>query len=264
MSAQVPTMPEFNALAARVAKLEAAKPPVVTTRRGCDIPFASSSVWDIGIGGNAQWGAARDVDVARLRQLGLTINAASWGQPTYFATAADPLVQFHCIGKGPRGDVPWDYAMHCPAGAVAAAGTDRHINLFDSTRPSVALSMFACSYNNGRDVTGGVTSYLGGMLDLRRNGLFAADNDFIGTDNYFGMISKYDLDQKVIRHAVRLALSRNASKSPNNIQGSSIGVPWPNDHVDWDAPSTYTGPILAGSTFGIPASVNVATLGRSQ
>ena len=65
---------------------------MAATRNPTDIPFASSSVWNIGIGSNAQWSASTDVDASQLHGLNGAINAGAWGQPIYFGTASDPLV----------------------------------------------------------------------------------------------------------------------------------------------------------------------------
>lgn len=243
----------------------AVTPPV--TRSAMDIPFASASVWNIGIGANATWKTA-GADITKLRSLGLGVNVTTnYGQPIYYGSPSDPLVTFNCSGSGGDGSFPWSYNMHCPAGAQPSSPGDFHMNLYSSDDPTVALSMFFCqSTDFGALVNGSVvTSFLGAKLDLRKNGVFRQDGDFLGTTNYLGGIitERYDLPQGVIKHALRIGLSRDAIMSPNNTQGSTLNVPWPNDHVDYDGPSTYSGPILAGVTIGIPASVNINTLGLS-
>ena len=59
-----------------------------------------------------------------------------------------------------------------------------------------------------------------------------------------------------------LSISPDALKSPGATWDQNI--PWPNGHEDYYGPRDYTGSIVAGSTFGIPMSVNLNSLGLSQ
>ena len=93
---------------------------MAATRNPTDIPFASSSVWNIGIGSNAQWSASTDVDARQLHGLNGAINAGAWGQPIYFGTASDPLVTV--TNTDPLFPVP-PQQFHIPANALAAVGT---------------------------------------------------------------------------------------------------------------------------------------------
>jgi hypothetical protein len=77
-----------------------------------NIPFASSSVWNIGIGSNAQWSTSTDVDASQLHGLNGAINAGAWGQPIYFGTASDPLVTV--TNTDPLYPVPTQQ-LHIPA-----------------------------------------------------------------------------------------------------------------------------------------------------
>lgn len=232
------------------------------------IAFASNSVWNIGMGNGATWAAAGAAETVTLRGLGLGVNASNFGQPIYFGGPGDPIVAFHCNGGGQSGPglggtVPWDASFHCPANAQPAGGSDEHMTVFDSTNHLRALTMAFCTFNNGTDVTGGVTCGLGSILDLTQAGLIYP-SDFNGTDNYLaGVITDYDLAQGVIRHAVRCGISPNVLLSPNPTDGDQTGIEWPNTHVDFQhGPGAYTGNIPVG-TYGIPNSVNLSTLGLS-
>ena len=85
-----------------------------------------------------------------------------------------------------------------------------------------------------------------------------------GSDYNFavGVITDYDVSQGAIDHMVRLAISTNALKSPG--ANWMENIPWPNIHEDYWGAQVYTGNIVAGSTFGIPMSVNLNSLGLSQ
>ena len=70
------------------------------------------------------------------------------------------------------------------------------------------------------------------------------------------------MSQAAINHMVRLAISPDALKSPGATWTQNI--PWPDTHEDYWGPRDYKGNIVAGSTFGIPMSVNLNSLGLSQ
>jgi hypothetical protein len=93
---------------------------MAATRNPTDIPFASSSVWNIGIGSNAQWSASTDGDASQLHGLNGAINAGAWGQPIYFGTASDPLVTV--TNTDPLYPVPTQQ-LHIPANWRPSAPT---------------------------------------------------------------------------------------------------------------------------------------------
>ena len=232
---------------------------MAATRNPTDIPFASSSVWNIGIGSNAQWSASTDVDASQLHGLNGAINAGAWGQPIYFGTASDPLVTV--TNTDPLYPVPTQQ-FHIPANAVAAIGTDAHMSFYDATQPGKLWTYFGCSFVNGHDVTGGITTALGGVWDTTGDGLTNTVTPGSDYDYAAGVITDYDVSQAAINHMVRLAISPDALKSPGADWMQNI--PWPNNHEDYYGPRDYTGSIVAGSTFGIPMSVNLNSLGLSQ
>ena len=123
-------------------------------------------------------------------------------------------------------------------------------------------SYFNVSFNNGRDVTGGLTAALGGVWDITGDGVANLLNP--GSDYNFavGTITAFDLTQGAINHAVRVAIGRDALKSPGLKWTDNI--PWPNTHEDYDGPKFYKGKIVAGSTFGIPVDVDLLKLNLSQ
>jgi Ca2+-binding RTX toxin-like protein len=232
---------------------------MAATRNPTDIPFASTSVWNIGIGSNAQWSQSTDVDARQLHSLYGTVNAAAYGQPIYFGTASDPLVTV--TNSDTLYPVP-PQRIHIPANALAANGTDAHMAFYDATQPGKLWSYFGCSFVNGRDVTGGITTGLGGVWDTTGDGV--TNTVAPGSDYNFavGVITDYDVSQGAINHMVRLAISTNALKSPG--ANWMENIPWPNIHEDYWGAQVYTGNIVAGSTFGIPMSVNLNSLGLSQ
>ena len=133
---------------------------------------------------------------------------------------------------------------------------------YDSTQRTMLWSYYKVSFNNGRDVTGGLTAALGGVWDITGDGVANQLNP--GSDYNFavGTITAFDLAQGAINHAVRVAIGRDALKSPGLKWTDNI--PWPNTHEDYDGPKLYKGRIVAGSTFGIPAGVDLLKLNLSQ
>ena len=107
---------------------------MAATRNPTDIPFASTSVWNIGIGSNAQWSSSSDVDASQLHGLNGGVTPANWGQPIYFGTASDPLVTV--TNTDTSYPVP-PQQIHIPIGALpaAASGTDAHMSFYDATQP---------------------------------------------------------------------------------------------------------------------------------
>ena len=93
---------------------------MTATRNPTDIPFASTSVWNIGIGSNAQWSLSTDVDARQLHGLRGTVTTANWGQPIYFGTASDPLVTV--TDTDPLFPTP-PQQIHIPINALPAAGS---------------------------------------------------------------------------------------------------------------------------------------------
>ena len=85
------------------------------------------------------------------------------------------------------------------------------------------------SFNNGRDVTGGLTAALGGVWDITGDGVANQLNP--GSDYNFavGTITAFDLAQGAINHAVRVAIGRDALKSPGLKWTDNI--PWPNARI---------------------------------
>ena len=256
LTGNVPVDPLTSGIATAVAA-----GPEYSRRRPQDIPFSSDSVWNIGIGSKAKWGLDTDVDVRQLRSLKGVVNAGNWGQPIYFGTPADPLVTVRNTDK--IYPLP-SQRIRIPINAVPAAppGGDGHMAFYDLTQPTKLWSYFSVSFNNGRDVTGGLTAALGGVWDTTGDGVSNPLSP--GSDYNFavGTVTAFDLAQGAINHAVRVAIGRDALKSPGLKWTDNI--PWPNTHEDYDGPQFYKGKIVAGSTFGIPVDVDLLKLNLSQ
>ena len=133
---------------------------------------------------------------------------------------------------------------------------------YDSTQPTKLWLYLSVSFNNGCDVTGGLTAALGGVWDTTGDGVANLLNP--GSDYNFkvGTITAVDLTQGAVNHALRVAIGRNTLKSPGSTWTNII--PWPNLHEDYDGPKFYKVSIVAGSTFNIPVYVYLLKLNLSQ
>jgi hypothetical protein len=131
----------------------------------------------------------------------------------------------------------------------------------DATQPNRRWSYYGCRFNNGFDVTGGITAVLGGAFDACGDGI----TDLQGRPNDYefsiGTITDFDIAQGVIGHALRYSVSMDAALPP---PAWDQGIAWPSVHSEWNGPTQYSGKIQFGATIGIPASVNLAALGLTQ
>lgn len=225
--------------------------PCPGTRLPWDQPFASNSVWNIGIGTGAQWDTT-SAAARQLRSLNGVINTTDWGIATYIGQASDPLVTF----KTEDGTLP-PQQIHVSSRARPTGGTDRDMTFYDTTQPGKVWSFFGVSFN-GSTASGGMGSVYSTMGD----GVTTLVPQQV-TYNYTGVINKYDIDQGAIRHMLRVAISPNDLAMPPNSTWNT-NIPWPNDHVDYNGPTAYTGIIPAGTTYGIPANVDLSKLRLSK
>lgn len=251
-----------------------------TTRNTFNVPFQSTSVWNVGMGSGAIWGNPGDPDVAQLQGLGGKMDGpdGTFGAPLFFGQASDPLVTASSQNFVAGTEV--SIQLHVPANARQSQDSDNVISLADSTQPH---AVFTGSNNcvlsqsplvNGSTIQCGIGNIwdpLGdGVVDTANyhNGIFTAVSDY---GQYPGIITMYDLAQGVINHAMRFSIPTSTELNPGqggNHSGiydpCSPNVPWPNFCVDGSSHDQYDGLILAGSTIGIPASVNINALGLSQ
>jgi hypothetical protein len=223
-------------------------------------PFNSTSVWNTPIGSNAIWSNPSDLDTIALNTPNGTINAGSFGQPFFRGQESDPLVTFTNIDTlAPL--IPQQ--IHCPATATPAGpfpGGDCTMTLFDATNPGLMWSYHSCSFNNGQDVTGGVTAEFGQVDNVCGTGVDADSNTF-GYNFGIGTIRLWELAAGSIQHSLRFAAPAGMLASPGPAWDQN--VPWPNTHVDFNSQDLYTGNLLAGCTIGIPNSVDLSGLGLS-
>ena len=132
---------------------------------------------------------------------------------------------------------------------------------FDLTQPNWMWSYWGCTFDNGQDVTGGVTCGLAQYADVCGDGVTQVTQ--AGDDYNFaiGAIRDWELDAGVINHMLRYAVSQDIAKSPGTYYTDNI--PFPDFNEDYYGPQDYSGNLVFGSTVSIPAAVDLTALGLS-
>lgn len=234
------------------------------TRLPWDQPFANDSPYNIGIGTGAKWDTTSPA-AQHLHQLNGVINVTDWSLPIFVGGPNDPLVTLH-TGDG---EVP-DQQVHVPADAQPPGGTDRNMSFFDTTQPDRVFTYWGAEFANGHDAAGGINFGLGGIFLTGGDGFSASPfgPKQFGYNYSGGIITPFDLKNGVIAHALRIALGTADEAYPAGASRWDNTNQFPVNHTDYiGAPENggaYHGPIPADSTFGIPATVDLSTLGLSQ
>jgi hypothetical protein len=201
-------------------------------------PFAANSPWNTPVAANAAYGSASDPRTADMMQGGTTINSGAYSIPVFVATNADPLTTI----TSPEDTI----AIHAPASAATAAGTDGNLTIIDPTHRFVDEFWIATKTGTNRwsserhvhnDLNGS------GM----EGGIRAAGFSVMG-----GLIRQWEADAGTIDHALVIV-----------IPGSWARRGWvaPAISQDGASSSAYAGNIPLGTRFAIPRSVNINGLG---
>lgn len=219
-------------------------------------PFSSASFWNLPIGSSALWSLASDPDTVALRAQPAAIAAANGGAAIYVGQASDPLVLFTSTSSNQR-DAGLQALVHVPIGA--APGSDGTMTLFDTTQPTEVWTFTNCQIQNQ---TGGYLSAISAACSVTAtNGeadVLCGDGTDTSTLNYgygtAGTIRQWEWAAGVVSHTLRFAMPASAVSRPATLP---FGV----THVFGS--TATSGRISYGCTIGIPASVNLASLGLS-
>lgn len=222
-------------------------------------PASAQSVWNTPQGSGAQFSALTDADQIDLTSLACNINFGTpWGLGVWIGTSSDPLVSITSTGgAGTQRDPNLSASVHVPANATIDPTGDAGMILFDKTQPNKIWAGGPVTFNNGSNVTGGLTF---GQLetDLTCGSMEDAVTGNYGYDAGIGLIRHQDLVQGKIQHALRWAC--DASLLIGQPPDWTTGIAWPQTHSDFNKPG-YTGHIQPGSTIMIPASTNLDAVG---
>jgi hypothetical protein len=209
-------------------------------------PFSSLSLWNTSIGSDAQWSGETDADTLDVRHSGSGISAGQWSVPYFLAQKTDPVKTVHDQdGAYPVADqllnFPADFHFSLPSGGS---------NAFVLMEPS---RRWLFHYAGCQETAQGLSCAIGEKSDTCGDGLGNYD---LGS----GLIRAWELQSGEIKHMLRYALPTTLNKSGPTWQS---GLAWPATHEDYNGPTTYSGNVLFGSTVGIPATVNINSLGLS-
>jgi predicted esterase len=103
-------------------------PTSAGTRDPSQIPFASTSIFNLPIGSNAVWTPNQQLASANLF---VNTTMSGYNENIYTATASDPLVTVtNTAGEGGEAGV---FQVHIPSGAIPAGGGDRTFSVDDTT-----------------------------------------------------------------------------------------------------------------------------------
>jgi hypothetical protein len=211
-------------------------------------------VWNLPVGSGATWGTSSDADVDQLQHTSAEILAIEYGKPFYVGTTSDPLVTLQTR------DTVYPVAsqqLRIPSTASFTLWMD----MFDRTQPRYFWSSYDCSFLGDAGVAGGVSCAYTAVADVCGDGV----SNLHGANRYdwgIGTIRHWELAAGVIQHTLRFAVSQDVAKSAGSTWTED--VPWPDDNEDYDGPSAYSGKLIFGSTIGIPAGVDLTTLGLSS
>jgi hypothetical protein len=213
-------------------------------------PLRSYNIWNTSIGSGAVWSSKGDPDTQAIinSALGATINSGCWSVPVYVAKTTDP-VGFFATPTYDVMPISSGYFTNIPTNAQPACGTDANITLYDPTHrwmqeflscsPTSLPKGFQCYYNlmtdvcEGQNPTGTFTSWTPGLIRVS------------------------DIQKRLISHMLSFAMPTTMTKPPANWWQIS----WPEYQVDLCGPTCYSGVVPAGSTIGIPSTVNLSALG---
>lgn len=229
-------------------------------------PGSNNSVWNTPIGDGAVWNTNPvDPAIIALRHAN-TIACAINGSPVYVGNASDPVVTF--VSNQDHEDIPnLTASLHCPITASPVGGSGV-MTLFDTTAPNKTWTFTQCTFNNGRDVSSGVSARFGevndptGILEDAITGKF-------GYAAAQGTIRLWELDPAQ-NPSLRIAHSLGFATDPQFLTTGSLStsqqspLPWPCTHTNQHAltlgsPSFYSGDLQAGVTIGIPVSITMPT-----
>ena len=210
-------------------------------------PLRSYNIWNTAIGSGAVWSNTDDPDTQAIisSASGATINSGCWSIPVYIAKTSDPFGYF---AAPTRNIMPINngYYTQLAPDVLPSCGSDRVITLYDPThrymqefqgcsRILAPAAGYQC-YDNlltdvceGQNPTGTFTSWTPGLIRVS------------------------EIERGLIPHMLSFAMPTTMTKPP----AKWWQVAWPEYQIDVCGPTCYSGVVPAGSTIGIPSTVNV-------
>ncbi len=216
------------------------------TRNPSQTPFASTSVFNLPLGLNAQWQYNQQLASANF----FVNTVGNYNENIWTGTASDPLVTV--TNTAAAGGEPGTFQVHIPNGAIAAAGGDQTFSVDDTTSHTwYSFGGFNWTGNNTATVSQG-----SGESDFG-SGLMVDNSDW---DEGVGTLRQNDLQAGTIDHMLRIEIPTTMAMSYSQSSTNSLApYAWPQTAEDGFAINgnggpPYTGTVPFGATIGIPAS----------
>jgi hypothetical protein len=216
-------------------------PTASGTRDASQIPFASTSVFNLPPGSDTQW--QYNGQLASANAYINTANLSGYNENIYTGTSSDPLVTI--TNDAGAGGQPGTFQVHIPVGAVPAPGSDATLSVDDETTGTWYSF-------GGFDWTGSNTATVAQGSAESDSGSGIADDDS-DWDEGVGTLRESDLQAGSINHMLRIELPLDMLESVSSSANQLASYAWPQTGEDGNGPSVYTGSIPFGVTIGIPA-----------
>ncbi|MEZ4502013.1 MAG: hypothetical protein R3C39_05275 [Dehalococcoidia bacterium] len=218
-------------------------------------PFSSQSPWNMPLGSGAQFAGSSHPMTINLHSGSYGINASVWSHPIYLASSSDPVRDIVERGSVITSiPVPNNAEPALPSLAELSSA-DAHLHIVSPDHRTLHEL-----YATQRDSNGNLLTRRHEVIDLFGSGIAASRGQSIGVRAYggsavAGLIRRWEVEQGQIRHALAIALDTSLLK---------MGPVWPATTEDRTAQTNYHGTIPMGSLIGIPADVDLNSLGLSS
>lgn len=209
-------------------------------------PFASTSVWNTGIGSEAVFESRTDTRTANMLTATPAVNRAQWSIPVFRATTSDTLGTLYSVRDNKT------YTIRIPAAATGAAGSggtaDGHATIIQPDGVT--------AYDTYKLVKVTETSWEAQstrVTDLRGSGIGGGVRA-AGVPALAGLIRAHELRAGRIDHAVAVAMPNSVLKS---------GWVFPARSQDANGTTAYYGQVPMGSLIALPPSLDISKLALS-
>jgi hypothetical protein len=160
-------------------------------------PFAVDSPWNMPIGSGARLSSADDPRVATLVRGGSRVNAnEGYSHPVYQASTSDPEAIIEDVSVPGR-----SRKTRVPVGASPATGSDGHLHVISPDKQHVHETWIATRRSDTH-----LTARRVERNDLAGPGILQGGTRAYGGSAIGGLVRRWEMDQRSIRHAVAVAM----------------------------------------------------------
>jgi hypothetical protein len=234
-------------------------------------PFASDSIWKIGIGDEATYQDKTDAESTMISNpnVGGTNYSYPWvsgsAMGVYQASSTDTLATWTYLSR--PGSMTWPFTgssaggtftMRTPSSVQFLSGSDGHAIIVAPDKTH-ALEVWKGSYNSS---TGKYSASYVVYTEIDKTGISKTDGISEGIRAFGGslmggLVRKSELDALKIDHAIAMALSQTQLKAGSTLYDQKV---WPATYTDGGGNNSYAGLIPMGALFAIPKTTTIASL----